>query len=155
MVALVVSLAIVLLVAAVAVSLLAARSAGARRRPEIASRRVNLDEAADWVSERLPEEHGATLSRDDVRRIIDWNLEYFRSRSASGNGHGPHNEGTVVVAGAETVDYVLARASAAGVTYTSAQVHAVLDAQMSYLARMGALISDEADDASPEDGGAT
>ncbi len=156
MLALVVSLAAVLLVAAVAVSILAARSAGARRRGrEAAAGQVNLDEATDWVSERLPDELGAALSRDDVRRIIDWNLEYFRSRSASGNGHSPHNGGTVVVAGAETVDYVLARANAAGVSYTSAQVHAVLDAQMRYLARIGALISDEPDDRSPEDGGAT
>lgn len=142
MIVLVVVVAAVLLIAVAGVSVAAARSAGSRRAQPASPARVDLDEAAEWVSQRLPDEMGAALSRDDVRRIIDWNLEYFRSRSTSSNGHGPHNEATVVVAGAETVDYVLAQADAAGVSYTSAQVHAVLDAQMSYLARIGALASD-------------
>ena len=55
----------------------------------------------------------AVLSHDDVRRIIDWNLEYFRTKGVSGNGSGPHLEGPVVVGGAETVDWVLARAEIA------------------------------------------
>lgn len=99
----------------------------------------DLDEAVDWVAEHLPFEVSAVLSHEDVRRIIDWNLEYFRSKGVSGNGHGPNVEGPVVVGGAETVDYVLHRAEALGSPYTPAQVHAVLDAQMSYLEAIGAV----------------
>ena len=45
----------------------------------------------------------------------------------------------MVVGGAETVDFVLTRAEAAGSPYTPAQVHAVLDAQMTYLEAIGAV----------------
>jgi hypothetical protein len=106
----------------------------------------DLNEAVSWVAEHLPFEVSAVLSHDDVRQIIDWNLEYFRTKGVSGNGHSAHTEGPVVVGGAETVDYVLHRAEAVGSPYTAAQVHAVLDAQMTYLEAIGA-IGPEAPDA--------
>jgi len=99
----------------------------------------DLNEAVSWVAEHLPFEVSAELSHDDVRQIIDWNLEYFRTKGVSGNGHSAHTEGPVVVGGAETVDYVLHRAEAVGSPYTAAQVHAVLDAQMTYLEAIGAI----------------
>jgi hypothetical protein len=99
----------------------------------------DLDEAVEWVAEHLPFEVSAVLSHDDVRRIIDWNLEYFRSKGVSGNGSGPHVAGPVVVGGAETVEYVLIKAQTNGDEYTAAQVHAVLDAQMTYLEAIGAI----------------
>ena len=107
----------------------------------------DLDEAVQWVAEHLPFEVSAVLSYDDVRRIIDWNLEYFRSKGVSGNGSGPHVAGPVIVGGAETVDYVLVKAQTVGETYTAAQVHAVLDAQMTYLEAIGAI----GPEAPPED----
>ena len=109
----------------------------------------DLDEAVEWVAEHLPFEVTAELSHADVRQIIDWNLEYFRTKGVSGNGHDPHVEGPVVVGGAETVDYVLHRAQAVGSPYTAAQVHAVLDAQMTYLEAIGAV----GPEAPPEDAG--
>jgi hypothetical protein len=105
----------------------------------------DMDEAVEWVADHLPFAVSAELSHDDVRRIIDWNLEFFRLKGVSGNGHGAAAEGPVVVGGAETVDYVLARAQAIGADYTAAQVHAVLDAQMTYLEAIGA-IGPQADD---------
>jgi hypothetical protein len=109
----------------------------------------DLDEAVAWVADHLPFEVSAELSHADVRQIIDWNLEYFRSKGVSGNGHTADSEGPVVVGGAETVDYVLLRAQAVGSPYTPTQVHAVLDAQMSYLEAIGA-IGPEAPPESPE-----
>ena len=99
----------------------------------------DLDEAVEWVAEHLPFEVSAVLSHDDVRRIIDLNLEFFRTKAASGNGHAAALEGPVVVGGAETVEYVLRRATALGESYTAPQVHAVLDAQMTYLEAIGAI----------------
>jgi hypothetical protein len=99
----------------------------------------DLNEAVTWVADHLPFEVSAVLSHDDVRQIIDWNLEYFRTKGVSGNGHSTHTEGPVVVGGAETVDYVLHRAQTLGSPYTAAQVHAVLDAQMTYLEAIGAI----------------
>jgi hypothetical protein len=112
----------------------------ARRLDAVPPRPVfDLDEAVTWVSEHLPYEVGAVLSHDDVRRIIDWNLEFFRTKGVSGNGHTAVPETPVIVGGAETVDYVLARAAIAGDPFTAAQVHAVLDAQMTYLEAIGAI----------------
>lgn len=99
----------------------------------------DMDEAVAWVAEHLPFEVSAILSHADVRNIIDWNLEYFRSKGASGNGSRPHFDAQVVVGGAETVDWVLTKAHQSGAVYTAAQVHAVLDAQMTYLEAIGAI----------------
>ena len=99
----------------------------------------NIDDAVDWVADRLPFEISAVLSHGDVRQIIDWNLEYFRTRGVSGNGSSTHVPGPVVVGGAETVDYVMHQAELAGLEVTPEQVHAVLDAQMSYLEAIGAV----------------
>ena len=99
----------------------------------------DLDEAVSWVAQHVPFEVSAVLSYDDVRQILMWHLEYLRMRGVSTNGHGPQTAGPVVVGGAETVDYVLQRAEAQSLAYTAAQVHAVLEAQMTYLEAIGAV----------------
>jgi hypothetical protein len=130
----VLAVALVLVIAAVVIGREARRLDAVPPQPMF-----DLDEAVTWVADHLPFEVSAELSHDDVRQIIDWNLEYFRSKGVSGNGHTADSEGPVVVGGAETVDYVLLRAEAVGSPYTPAQVHAVLDAQMSYLEAIGAI----------------
>ena len=100
---------------------------------------VHMDEAVGWVADHLPFEVSAELTYDDVGRIIEWSLEFFRSKGVSGNGSGPHPEGSVVVGGAETVDYVLAKAIVTGADYTPAQVHAVMEAHMAFLVAIGAV----------------
>jgi len=140
-------------IAAVCIFAIAAFVIGreARRLDAVPPRPVfDLDEAVAWVSEHLPFEVSAVLSHGDVRKILDWNLEYFRTKAVSGNGSSAHLEGPVVVGGAETVDWVLARADALGEGYTAAQIHAVLDAQMLYLEVIGAI----GPEAPPEDAGA-
>ncbi len=112
----------------------------ARRLDAVPPRPVfDMDEAVAWVAEHLPFEISAVLSHADVRSIIDWNLEYFRSKGVSGNGSTPHLDSQVVVGGAETVDWVMAKAQQNGAAYTAAQIHAVLDAQMTYLEVIGAI----------------
>jgi hypothetical protein len=112
----------------------------ARRLDAVPPRPVfDMDEAVAWVAEHLPFDVSAVLSHADVRNIIDWNLEFFRSKGASGNGSTPHFDAQVVVGGAETVDWVLIKAQQLGAGYTAAQVHAVLDAQMTYLEVIGAI----------------
>ena len=99
----------------------------------------DLDQAVAWVADHLPFEVSAVLSYDDVRQILDWHLEYLRIRGVSSNGHGPQTGERVVVGGAETVDYVLRRAEVNGLELTPVQVHAVLEAQMTYLEAIGAV----------------
>jgi heptaprenylglyceryl phosphate synthase len=142
------------LIVAAAVFAIAAFVIGreARRLDAVPPRALfDMDEAVTWVADHLPFEVSAVLSHNDVRQILDWNLEYFRTKGASGNGSTVHAEGPVVVGGAETVDWVLGRAQSVGTTYSAAQVHAVLDAQMMYLEASGAI----GPEAPPGDAGAT
>jgi hypothetical protein len=131
--------AAVLVAALVATAATVGRHTEGRRPESRGGRGADPDAVASWVANHLPFEVGEKLTQQDVRQIIDWNLEYFRSRTTSGNGHSASAEGPIVVAGAETVDYVLGRADAVGTSYTPAQVHAVLAAQMSYLESIGAM----------------
>ena len=135
---LVVAVVVIALVFAIAAVLIGRE---ARRLDAVPPRPVfDMDEAVGWVADHLPFEVSAVLSHDDVRQIIDWNLEYFRTKGVSGNGHSPEQtDAPVVVGGAETVAYVLDRAEALGSPYTAEQVHAVLDAQMLYLEAIGAI----------------
>jgi len=121
----------------------------ARRLAAKAPGRVfEFEEAVTWVCDHVGDEVAAVLSPDDVRRILNWHLEYFRIKGVSSNGASPKVEGPVVVSGAETVDFVLKRAEADGMDYTPTQVHAVLDAQMTYLESIGAVgpVSDRDED---------
>jgi len=121
----------------------------ARRLAAKAPGRVfEFEDAVTWVCDHVGDEVSAVLSPDDVRRILNWHLEYFRIKGVSSNGASPKVEGPVVVSGAETVDFVLKRAEADGMAYTPSQVHAVLDAQMTYLESIGAVgpVSDRDED---------
>ncbi|HVF32652.1 MAG TPA: hypothetical protein VM933_06415 [Acidimicrobiales bacterium] len=129
-----VALALAFAVAAVVVGREARRLDAEPPRPVF-----DPDEAVEWVANHLPFEVSAVLSHDDVRSILEWNLEYFRSKGVSGNGSTPHVEAPIVVGGAETVAYVLDRANRSGRDYQADQVLAVLDAQMSYLEAIGAV----------------
>ena len=130
----VLAVAAIFVVAAVVVGREARRLAAQPPRPVF-----DLNEAVEWVATHLPYEVSAVLSYDDVRRILDWHLDFLRSKGVSGNGSSAHPEGPIVVGGAETAEYVLMRAEASGAEYTPTQVHAVLEAQMTYLESIGAI----------------
>jgi hypothetical protein len=99
----------------------------------------DLEEAYDWVVENVPDEVAATLTPQDVRRILDFQLEFFQRKGVAGNGSSSHPPGDVVVGGAETVEYILARASETGESYLPEQVHAVIETQLAYLREIGAV----------------
>ena len=128
------ALLIVFVIAAVVIGREARRLGNVPPKPVF-----DFEEAVDWVCRHVSDDVAAELTPDDVRQIINWHLEYFRLKGVSSNGHGAQSEGPVVVGGAETVDFVLMRAQSAGSEYTPAQVHAVLDAQMTYLEAIGAI----------------
>ena len=112
----------------------------ARRLAAKAPGRVfEFEDAESWVCDNIGPEVAAVLSPDDVRQILNWHLEFFRMKGVSSNGHSSDSDGPVVVSGAETVDFVMMKAEAAGSPYTPTQIHAVLDAQMGYLEDIGAV----------------
>lgn len=105
----------------------------------------DIDDAVAWIGDQLPEEQQGQLSYEDVRRIVEWNIEYMKARGVIANGHTPTVTGPVVIGGAETAAFVLRRADEAGMELTPEQVHLVLEAQVAYLQHVGA-VGDPADD---------
>ena len=99
----------------------------------------DLDEAHDWVVAHVPDDVAATLTSDDVRRILEFQLEYFENKGVSGNGSGQKIAGPVVVGGAEAVAYIVERAASTGEAYLPEQVYGVLETQISYLRSIGAI----------------
>ena len=99
----------------------------------------DMDEAFDWVVAHLPDLVAATLTPGDVRRILDFQLEFFQRKGVAGNGSSGHPPGDVIVGGAETVDYVVSRSAATGEEYLPEQVHAVIETQLAYLRAIGAV----------------
>ena len=108
----------------------------------------SMDEAFDFVVERVPDEVAATLTPDDVRRILAFQAEYLRrkgvatSGATNGSTHAAtHAPELVVIGGPEIVDYILERAAATGEAYLPEQVYPVLETQLEYLRAIGAVSS--------------
>jgi hypothetical protein len=99
----------------------------------------DADDSYEWVVEHVPDDVAATLTPDDVRRILDFQLEFFQRKGVSQNGSSARPSGPVVVGGAEQVAYILDRASSTGEAYLPEQVHGVVETQLSYLRAIGAI----------------
>ena len=97
------------------------------------------DDAFDWVVEHVPDDVAATLTPDDVHRILDLQHEFFQRKGVAGNGSRVEARGPVVVGGAEQIAYILERAAASGDAYIPEQVHAVVETQLGYLRSIGAI----------------
>lgn len=112
------------------------------------------EDALEWVVEHLADDAAATLTRDDVRRILDAQLEYFRWAGISANGGNGSTGGSAVIGSAEQVQYILDRTAASGGAFLPEQVHAVVETQLSYLRAVGAVgpPADPGEAASPPQG---
>ena len=112
----------------------------------------DMDEAYDWVVENLPDIVAATLTPDDVRRILDFELEFLQRKGVTGgNGSSLQTPGDVVVGGVETVEYIVGRSRATGEEYLPEQVYAVIETQLAYMRAIGAVGGEAAPDEQPRD----
>jgi hypothetical protein len=125
------------LVVAVAAALVIREAGRIAKEPPPAL--FDLEEAHDWVVAHVPDVVAATLTSDDVRRILEFQLEYFERKGVSGNGSSTQASGPVVVGGAEAVAYIVERAASTGEPYLPEQVYGVLETQLSYLRSIGAI----------------
>ena len=99
----------------------------------------DIDSAVAWIADQLPAEMQAALSYEDVRRIVQWNIDFMKARGVIANGHKPVSTGPVVVGGAESAEYILKHASESGLEVSAEYVHTVLEAQVAYLEHIGAV----------------
>ena len=97
------------------------------------------EEAYDWVVAHVADEIAASLTPADVRRILDFQLEFFRRKGVTSNGSTSSPPGDVIVGGTETVEYILERARVTGGEYLPEQVYAVIETQLAYLRAIGAV----------------
>jgi hypothetical protein len=136
-VTLVVGFAVVGIIIAIAAFIVAREATRIARHPPPAL--FDPDAAYEWVLVHLPDAVAASLTPQDVRRILDFQVEFFKRKGVSGNGSTEYPSATVVVGGAETVAFILDRAAATGESYLPEQVYAVLDTQVAYLRSIGAV----------------
>lgn len=103
-----------------------------------------LDEAVAWIADHLPDEVTARVSYDEVAAVLRWQLDWLAGTEIS-SAHG-EELGDEVVTGTgiawadldSSVDAVVARSLAEGGP-DAVDVVCILDAQMRYLARIGAV----------------
>lgn len=132
--------AVTFVIAAVSIGGVTARLASRSRRSV-----YDLDEAVEFVAERLPPEMTAVISYDDVRAVLRWHLDFLEDRGvASTRTADDPGSRLIVVDDAEPVAHVLGRVEDAaedepGHDLTDVQVVAILDAEARYYESIGAV----------------
>jgi hypothetical protein len=101
----------------------------------------DLDEAVDFVAERLSFEASSQLSYDDVRALLGWHLDYLATKGVAAEepGEAPVVGRPAVAADDEGLAFVLGRAGEAGIDVDDVAVVEVLEAEEAYLAAIGAV----------------
>ncbi len=136
---------VVLVVAAVAVFAIAAGVVGreAHRLDAVAPRAVYvLDEAVDYVSERLPSDSQARLTPDEVRQLLRMHMAQLREKGLQppvAVDHVQDIDDPVVVDETSAAGYLIGRAEAAGMEVEDIDVVRVVDAHLAYFDAIGAV----------------
>ena len=99
----------------------------------------DLEEAYDWVVEHVPDVVAATLTPDDVRRILDFQLEFFQRQGVTGNGSSRTRPATSSSAAPRPSTTSSSGPGDTGEAYLPEQVHAVIETQLAYLRAIGAV----------------
>lgn len=97
------------------------------------------DDAEAWVIEQLPAIAAATLTPNDVRRILGFQLEFFAQFDASLSVEDLPLDTPAVVGGLDEIAYIEKRAADTGEAYIPEQIEAVIETQLSYLRAIGAV----------------
>ena len=125
----------VFVIAAVSVGVV---SGSLARRPRRSV--YDLDEAVDFVADRLPDELTATVSFEDVRSVLLFHCDYLAAKGvASERTADDIGTALVVVPDDEPTAYVLGRVGEAGLTLSDDDVVAILDAELAYYEAIGAI----------------
>ena len=100
----------------------------------------DLDEAVDFVADRLPQELTAVVSYDDVRSVLLFHCDYLAAKGvASERTADDIGTALVVVPDDEPTAYVLGRVGEAGLDLGDEDVVAILDAELAYYEAIGVI----------------
>lgn len=99
----------------------------------------DLNEAVDFVADRLPDHLTAELSYDDVRSVLLFHCDFLESKGvASERTADEITSALVVVPDDELTAYVLGRVEDGGLDISDDDVVAVLDVEQQYYEAIGA-----------------
>lgn len=100
----------------------------------------DLDEAVEFVADRLPAEVSAQVGYDDVRAVLQFHLDFLAGRGlASARTDDDIDPSLVVVGDEEVLAFILGRADQAALDVTDDQVLAILAGQERYYEAIGAI----------------
>lgn len=103
----------------------------------------DLNDAVEWIAQRLPDEVTARISFDDLKTLLRWHLDWFQEAGVASRHGEELATAQVRVDGAvapheAAIDAIVARSLAAGGP-EAVDVVCVLDLQMKYLTAIGAV----------------
>lgn len=131
----VLSAVLVFVIAAVSIGVV---SGSLARRPRRSV--YDLDEAVDFVADRLPQELTAVVSFDDVRSVLLFHCDYLAAKGvASQRTADDIGTALVVVPDDEPTAYVLGKVGEQGLDLADEDVVAILDAELAYYEAIGAI----------------
>ncbi len=99
----------------------------------------NMDDAYAWVVRNLDELVASTLTPDEVRSILRYQIEFFGRQGVTQNGSAPHLATDVVIGISETVAYIIDRSTIDGLEFLTEQIYPVVETQLAYLRAIGAV----------------
>lgn len=131
-------------VAVVAIAFVALGTAVGRLEHETAPAVYELEDALDYIADRLPDEVTARVSYDDVRTVLRWHLDWFATVGLSSEfgeeiGDVAVAEGDRAIADEDAAVQAVVARSIAEEGPDAVDVVCILDLQMRYLAEIGAL----------------
>lgn len=99
----------------------------------------DLEEAVDFVADRLPPELTAEVTYDEVRDVLLFHCDYLAAKGvASERTADDIGSGLVVVPDDEPVAYILGRVSDAGLELSDERVVMILGVESQYYEAIGA-----------------
>ena len=132
-------LVVIAAVAVVAIALVAVGRVTGQLAVTPAQARFDMPEAVEFVASALPDDVSAQISFFEVEGLLRAHLDYLNSNDLTDGVRYVKGSGLIVVADDETLAYLLDRVAEAEWNVTPEQVTTVLEAELAYLASIGAI----------------
>ncbi|MGI9601949.1 MAG: hypothetical protein ACR2QE_08690 [Acidimicrobiales bacterium] len=135
-------LVVLAVVAVVVIALVAVGRAVGQLEDQDAPVVLRVEEAVEWIGDRLPEEASGRLSYDEVSLIVEWHLQWFAEQGMA-SAHGEELANTApdhdrVAPLDDAHDFVVAGLVATDMDIEPVDAVVVVDLHTRFLQRIGA-----------------